>query len=401
MNNYELKRIELLTVAEKLKLSFFPFLGSLIVFVLIQFNSSMLVWALTLAIIRGFVQFIYVWGEKSLQDIRNINKVEQVYRISSIFMGGCWAISPFLFINSYKFDNPLIIIGVYGGLITIISAYCIMSLPRIDFFILFLTPLLLRAYYQLYEYHLQGITIVGLFLGLNLFAITQIVFSFKLKKIYINQIGLKIVNEELVSSLSKSQDELEKMVSLYKSRSLHDELTSLPNRRYLMDTFYEFKLSSESTSKYALMVIDLDYFKRVNDQYGHQAGDLVLREIGNLLRNNVRKDDVVSRVGGEEFVIMLPNIEENELLLLAERIRKLVEKYQFYLKENTKFSVTISIGLSLNTLDLGIEESFNLADQAVYEAKRSGRNQVSYYNNINRRLNFNQISLMESELLPN
>lgn len=375
MNQQEISRIELLTVLEKMKLSLFPFLGSVIVLTWIQQNPSLIIWAFVLFGFRALVQFVYQWGETSLDNIQNVKKVENTLKFTSFFMGCCWAVSPFLF---SELNNDLLTTSaIFAALITIISIFSIMSLPRIDFFILFLIPLLCRIYYQLFHYHTQNMPVLDLFMGVNLFVVTQIVLSFKLRDIYQNQIHLKIKNEDLALSLSKSEEELKQMVSLYKSLSLHDELTSLPNRRYLQNAFNQYKSSTEAAAKYALMVVDLDHFKRVNDRYGHQTGDLVLKEVSELLKNNIRKNDVVARVGGEEFVILLPNIQETELLVVSERLRRAIENRQFNVN-NEDFTITVSIGISLNTLKLEMEESFELADQAVYQAKRNGRNQIVY-----------------------
>lgn len=125
------------------------------------------------------------------------------------------------------------------------------------------------------------------------------------------------------------------------------------------------------------MMLDLDYFKSVNDTYGHLAGDMVLREIGKILQNTVRECDFPARYGGEEFAIILPQTSEDQAWQLAERIRAIVEHTSFQF-QRTCFRITTSIGIAnLRPSALTPTESLiHLADQALYKAKTSGRNMV-------------------------
>lgn len=125
------------------------------------------------------------------------------------------------------------------------------------------------------------------------------------------------------------------------------------------------------------MMLDLDFFKSVNDTYGHLAGDMVLREVGRILQHTVRECDFPARYGGEEFVIILPQTGEDQAWLLAERIRNIIEHTRFQF-QHTYFRVTASIGIAhLRPSALTPAESLvHLADQALYRAKTSGRNMV-------------------------
>ncbi len=147
-----------------------------------------------------------------------------------------------------------------------------------------------------------------------------------------------------------------------KSEALYDELTQIYNRKGVLEELKEVKRGS-------VLFFDLDHFKKINDTYGHEFGDYVLSEIGNILKSNFRESDIIGRWGGEEFVVILPNTKYKDALKLAEKLRKIIENYDFDGKK-----VTISIGVSAYNGNL--EASLAKADMALYEAKKSGRNQV-------------------------
>ena len=126
----------------------------------------------------------------------------------------------------------------------------------------------------------------------------------------------------------------------------------------------------------ACLLLDIDHFKRINDGYGHAAGDAVLRQLADLLKRASRVEDLVFRYGGEEFAAVLPNASVRAAAQIAERIRALVEKYRF-IWEQQSIPVTLSIGVAnLSTRLKDSQALIEAADAALYEAKRSGRNRV-------------------------
>lgn len=156
-----------------------------------------------------------------------------------------------------------------------------------------------------------------------------------------------------------------------------DSLTGLYNRRYF-DLFMEktIPLSQRINSPLILIMLDIDYFKKINDNYGHLCGDEALKYISEIIRRNVRNSDAYVRYGGEEFAIILPNTNLDEGQSLAERIRKAVEQSDFTYN-NEHISLSISMGLSLYNRDSDSVEGFiRKADKALYRAKENGRNQV-------------------------
>jgi len=163
--------------------------------------------------------------------------------------------------------------------------------------------------------------------------------------------------------------------------SVTDELTGLYNRRFLLQRFEE-ELSRARRYRLPLacVLIDIDRFKRINDTYGHQAGDQVLRRVAELVRWDCRKEDIVARYGGEEFMVVLSG-DEHDALGLAERIRHRLETTEVPCADTT-VTMTASIGVAgyPNQMAEGdINALMNLADQALYEAKHRGRNCVVIY----------------------
>jgi two-component system cell cycle response regulator len=161
--------------------------------------------------------------------------------------------------------------------------------------------------------------------------------------------------------------------------ALTDTLTGLHNRRYLeTHTRTLLDRAIERDRSMALIVVDIDYFKRINDTWGHDAGDDVLREFASRLRASVRGIDLACRYGGEEFVIVMPDADHNTAAAVGERLRAAIAREPFSLGEGReRIEVTISVGVA-SRMDHDREpaEVFKRADKALYEAKNSGRNRV-------------------------
>jgi diguanylate cyclase (GGDEF)-like protein len=160
--------------------------------------------------------------------------------------------------------------------------------------------------------------------------------------------------------------------------SITDGLTSVFNRRFFMERIrQEVKRVNRYGSSVSVLMIDIDHFKKINDTYGHQAGDAVLANLAATIKRRLRETDVLARYGGEEFVLIATPMELPGALILAERIRALVESTP--LEHNgRRISVTVSIGISTWTPSLkeDFEELVRLADGALYRAKEEGRNRV-------------------------
>lgn len=159
--------------------------------------------------------------------------------------------------------------------------------------------------------------------------------------------------------------------------SITDELTGLSNRRCFDATFEkEFLRASRYKNKLTLVMFDIDYFKSVNDTYGHQCGDYILKQISNAALQTFRKTDTVFRYGGEEFVVILTETDINQAIIPLERFRKTVQTLALNY-QGQDVNVTVSIGACQLTSEMSSKEEFlQKTDEALYEAKNSGRNKT-------------------------
>jgi diguanylate cyclase (GGDEF)-like protein len=159
----------------------------------------------------------------------------------------------------------------------------------------------------------------------------------------------------------------------HRDEAILDPLTGLLNRNALLPRFLEISHQARLSHEPVCMVLcDVDNFKSINDEYGHDCGDAVLRDVAYELRKHLRSFELVYRLGGEEFLIVLPGIEQAAAQIVADRLREAVEQLQ-----PTGITVTISLGLSGGTGENVVYDTmFKAADDALYEAKRGGRNRV-------------------------
>ena len=185
------------------------------------------------------------------------------------------------------------------------------------------------------------------------------------------RIKVHLKTKALQDALKRSNEELRKLSTL-------DPLTGLFNRRHFMaELEKEFRRAQRYDTPLSFVMIDIDHFKKLNDTYGHQAGDDVLRELGALLRREIRDTDVPGRYGGEEFCVLLPQTPVDGAAEFAERFRRAVEGHVFPAQGRT-LRITASLGVAWCPAE-GVERAQDLiekADGALYQAKREGRNRV-------------------------
>jgi diguanylate cyclase (GGDEF)-like protein len=157
-----------------------------------------------------------------------------------------------------------------------------------------------------------------------------------------------------------------------------DGLTQAHNKRFLFEQMdKEISRARRYQRPLAMLMFDLDFFKKINDTYGHIAGDYVLREFAALVRGRIRRDEVFARYGGEEFAVLLPETDTPGAVRLAEEIRQLVLQHPFEF-EHERIPVTVSIGVAQIADSHKSPEAFvELADRKLYEAKHAGRNRVA------------------------
>ncbi len=193
-----------------------------------------------------------------------------------------------------------------------------------------------------------------------------------------NQISLQ--NNAYVETLQAGYTKIEELYREVEELSLTDSLTGLNNRRFLENNLYQMViLTLRHNAPVSFAMIDIDLFKRVNDEYGHLAGDYILKEIARIIKTQFRKSDIVIRYGGEEFFVALFDSSESSVRENMESLRDEVENHRFFYR-NQPIPITISIGITFIEPDDTVEPNLNKiisdADSALYRAKNGGRNQI-------------------------
>ena len=202
------------------------------------------------------------------------------------------------------------------------------------------------------------------------------------------QSKIDLADKQLINTnrqLVKQSEEMQLINEEFRKMSVTDSLTGLLNRRRfeeLMDT--EMKMSLRHGDINSILVIDIDHFKKINDQYGHPAGDAVLKHVADSLKANLRKTDILCRIGGEEFVAMCKRADKEAALAVGEKMRRDIEAHPTRFGDKL-LSVTISVGIATtNEINLTQEsdELYKQADAAVYHSKETGRNQITHYDDL-------------------
>jgi diguanylate cyclase len=182
-----------------------------------------------------------------------------------------------------------------------------------------------------------------------------------------------------IGSATNFIDKLENQLNAAKETNLTDELTAVGNRKGYVQTINKERNSwLTSQNSLILILIDVDRFKGINDNFGHSIGDQVLKSLVQIIKNNVRSSDYISRYGGDEFIIILPETDLNKAIDITKKIRNVVNSLKFELRKKSKvLKITCSYGISNftdkthNTIDV-----FNNTDGALYQAKENGRNAI-------------------------
>ncbi len=207
---------------------------------------------------------------------------------------------------------------------------------------------------------------------------------FELSKNIADTISGNVLKGEVVlKKLHETNAELERVrveLTTFKRLSHVDALTDLNNRRYFDDVLGRL-YSLDGIEDTALLLLDLDYFKEVNDTFGHQAGDNVLKKVAVLLKKHVRDTDLVARTGGEEFGVVLLGTTRARIMEIAERLRDVIAGAEVQIDDakGAPLIVTTSIGVCIMSDAINHEQLYQFADEALYTSKQNGRNQVTVY----------------------
>jgi len=286
---------------------------------------------------------------------------------------------------------PLILTAFYGGIAQTIIAACVVIIGRLlieanvaSFINIFSMMIIATASFLIAERHMNQVVkmllsiTLGNVIATSLFIMIVHETSFELHFAYwMFSYIAGLFNFYVIEHQTKAYQ----LLNLYKFQAHYDFLTGVLNKRkfdeVLNDAFsMKFK---QPIHQMSLIYLDIDYFKSINDQYGHHEGDLVLKEIGKRLIKNTRSSDYIGRIGGEEFAVLLPNCTVEKTWQIAERLRRKIADQPIYLQNGMSIHITISLGCAYySTRSRDIKQLPIIADQELYKAKQSGRNQVSF-----------------------
>lgn len=183
------------------------------------------------------------------------------------------------------------------------------------------------------------------------------------------------IEEEMICRVNNTIEIIENIQKIKKIAE-KDFLTDIDNRRSFYEKVKNFYEQTNINESFALGVIDIDHFKRFNDTFGHDVGDRVLKKVAAILRQNVKREDILARLGGEEFVILLKNVTVKEAFKFFEKIRMDIEFNEFD-EKGAILTVTVSVGVFVGRKDIAISEFLAKADKMLYKSKREGRNRVN------------------------
>ncbi|HIQ51095.1 MAG TPA: GGDEF domain-containing protein [Nautiliaceae bacterium] len=182
--------------------------------------------------------------------------------------------------------------------------------------------------------------------------------------------------DEEIEVLRKKISLLEEKVKTLQKETKIDFLTNIANKKAILEEFNKQEsIYKRSKTNYSIVFFDIDHFKNINDTFGHEAGDVILKSIGILLKTHIRDIDLVGRYGGEEFVAILPNTDKEEAFKLADKIKNIIKNTKFIYK-NKQINVTISGGVAERNEVNSNEELLKLADERLYKAKKFGRDKI-------------------------
>lgn len=207
----------------------------------------------------------------------------------------------------------------------------------------------------------------------NEWLITSYTFEFKSRLIY-SFLTVSFLFAFYENARQNSYIRIQEMSQKFENQAMRDPLSELLNRRGMQEKLQnEFERSKRYNNDLTVMMCDIDDFKTINDQYGHDKGDEIIKSIGTIFKSGMRKQDSLARWGGEEYLFLLPETNGNQAMQLAEKLRREVLK-EAYTQDDKIFSITVSVGLHQITATDTIDQAITKADTNLYIAKEQGRN---------------------------
>lgn len=358
--------LDVLVHADKLQLLYrqsFPsiffstFNAALLSFLLwsVQDHTVLLVWFAVLVLTAIGRLYLFISYRRVAPQGKDVLLWEEPYFITLMLTTLTWGIGCLLIMPTESISHQVIIycflVGMSGAAFSVYTAHRVIMLTTIVVMLLPMSVIFLISGDQI----LVGIVIAAIGFFLSAIRSTKVI-SLALHQNF-------TINHELKIS-SESADKL----------AHTDELTGLYNRR----AFYEYgnilvNHSKRNKEELSIILMDIDHFKNINDNFGHAAGDVTLEQIGKILKQRLRKSDIFARVGGEEFGMLLSASTSENAALLAEQLRRVIAETPVIFNEQS-FSITASFGVAGGVLD--IDSLVKRSDAAMYQAKESGRNCV-------------------------
>lgn len=340
------------------------------------------------------ISFLYMAGEL-IKKVKLHSRFQRYKSILSGIAGGILGIILMAYGVSVNHNVvidlrffALIVIAMHGGFISTMIAGIVMSAFRILYFgfhfgsilgasiVLFMSLVCgIIAKLKISEYKKWLFMNTVSIFTVSIYFIITLANAGLIRDTLLYFLPISIIMAFMVTYISKHIEFTNNLYQKYKMESMKDFLTGLDNVRRFDKLMNHISNSITEGQMLALMMLDIDYFKKINDTYGHSTGDDVLRELSKLISDTCKNADSTSRIGGEEFCVILRNQSTSKVLKLAEQIRGLVEKRSFT-SHNIKMTISIGIAVypeTVNSLEHLIEE----ADKALYYSKRNGRNKVS------------------------
>lgn len=280
--------------------------------------------------------------------------------------------------------NPIKLIEIISGATAIaaIALISFSSIPSAQLLILALTyPLLIWSGVR---YGIRNTTFTNAFIALLIISISASGYGFLANLSAVNRfyyLSFFIITATLSSLILFAMfDERRSLILQLTKLASTDFLTKLGNRSFFMERGEQAVAQAKRhKTDLSLAILDIDLFKKINDTYGHPVGDEVIKHIAKLCASSLRIEDTPSRVGGEEFAILLPNTNKRDAYTIIERIRLAVQSQPLVIDTNTSITVTFSAGIAQLENNESLAELFRLADNMLYKSKKTGRNQTSIH----------------------
>lgn len=294
----------------------------------------------------------------SQQSIKGVKNNKTLFIALNIFQAVMWTTSSILVSIYAPPPFELVSFVMIIGIIT--AAALSMSSLYKAYLVFFFSMIIPQIIIMLYHGEHQHISIV-------IFTSIYIPATILLSKAILNS---------RISSI-EAHDELEEKAGELHTLSTIDSLTKIYNRGYFFALSNDiFLISEREKKKVSLLMLDIDHFKKINDNHGHQTGDFVLEHLAKKIKKLMRKSDIFARIGGEEFAILLNNTSLKRAKIIADKVRSTVEDSVFS-HNSVPIKITLSIGISeLNENNCSIEDLYKQADEQLYRAKENGRNRV-------------------------